>query len=421
MMSSSRLDEIAYMAGTVANPGVHLLALVVSINFLKPAELGILSTCALVPAYLSFAHLGVFTGLARQVPFSLGRGDEASAASLEAASEGLAWIQGILLALILLVAGGIWWLVDGFSLGPAALAATGMFVMNNTLAAHVDVALRGRDQFKRLAQVLWLNHALNVGSVALICRYGAWGVVARLVLSGLGGVAIRMALGAVRFRWGFAWAPWRELCRVGFPLMLSGAMFNLLVVSDRSVVAIMLDSEAVGIFALSGMILQGLQVLPQSLSMILFPKMAREFGRSQDPRRLRSFILKNLAFNCLTLLPLCALIYLGLPPLVERFLPGYRDGIEPARIACISACFWVYLGTGSVFGVTGQMRPYLAVLAGAIVVVWSLGALLIRLDFGLIGASWARFVGTGIIAVATVLMALTLTSRGKAPDGGGSR
>lgn len=409
-----RLDQIAFMTATVVNPGIHLFALVVSIKFLQPEDLGVLTNCALIPAYLSFAHLGVFTGLARQLPLNLGKGADDEAGWLEAASASLAWLQGGLLTLMVTGLALAWFVTGRGVLAGAALAATALLVLQNFVSTHVDVALRGRNDFKRLAQVLWLNHAISLATIILIWKLGAWGAVARIAIIGVFAIGVRLLLGTIPLRFKPDWERWKSLVRVGFPLMLSGALFNLLMVSDRSVVAILMDPTAVGLFALSGMLLQGLQVLPQSLSMILFPKMARDYGEHHDLRRLRPYIIQNLLFNLVTLLPLCALLYFGLEPLVERWFPSYRDGIEPAKIASLSACFWVYLGTGSVFGVSGHMRPYLTALFGAIAAVWLLGFVAIQLGHGLAGAAWARLIGTAGIAVFTIISALMLTRRNRA-------
>lgn len=193
--------------------------------------------------------------------------------------------------------------------------------------------------------------------------------------------------------------------------MLSGALFNLLVVSDRTLVSILFDAKSAGYFALSGMILQGMQVLPQSLSMIFFPQMAQCFGKYHSFEKLRPYVVKNLIFNAILLVPTSLILLILIGPLITKFLPAYIPGIEPARVACVSAILWVYLGTGSVFGVTGKMKWYLAALASSICIVWILGVALVTAGGGLMGASWARFIGTAIIATFTITYAFRFTAR----------
>ena len=405
------------MAAVLFGPAVHLLALVACIQRMEPSELGVLNNCALIPAYLSFAHLGVFTGLSRQLPLLLGQGEKESARALEMASSALAWLQGSVLAGgVLSLAVGLW-LVGSSGFRSAAMAATAATVLQTVVSSHVDVALRGKGDFKRLSLILWLTHAVNLGTLLFILKYGAWGAVVRLIISGLVGVLVRIVLGGIRIHWRPNWNSWVGLAKVGFPLMVSGALFNLLAVSDRSVVAMLMSDDAAGHFALAGMLLQGFQVVPQSLSMTLFPKMARAYGEHGDVGRLRPFITRNLVFNILTIIPLAWVVHLFVEPIVTSYFPAYVNGVEPAKMACFTAGLWIYLGTGSVFGVTGTMRAYLSVLATSVAVVWVLGGYFILNDYGLMGAAWARFAGTVLIASYTIWAAYRLTLKSGSHDG----
>jgi len=115
--------------------------------------------------------------------------------------------------------------------------------------------------------------------------------------------------------------------------------------------------------------------------------------------------------NAVTIVPLSLLCYFIIEPLVMHFFPVYQGGIGSAKIACLTCACWVYLGVGSVIGVTNRMYPYLIMMGFMLIIIWVLGWWLIRSGFGIEGAAWARFIGTFGLCLFTIGYAFYLTSR----------
>ena len=58
---------------------------------------------------------------------------------------------------------------------------------------------------------------------------------------------------------------------IGFPIMLSGYLGRLLMVADRSIIALYLDKESLGVYALSVFLIMAMIQVPRSFSLIFFP------------------------------------------------------------------------------------------------------------------------------------------------------
>jgi O-antigen/teichoic acid export membrane protein len=404
-----KLPELTYLAAVLANPAIHLLSIAVSIRYLSPEDMGILANCALIPLYLAFTHLGVFSGLARELPFARGRGDQVAATHLEYASLAFAWRIATVLAVAISTIGLTVVAIAATPLTGWAIAATGLVVWNQLIAAHVDVALRGRNEFSKLASILWTTNLINLATVPLIAQGGMLGAVIRLATTSVASIAIKMVLYDKKPRLTLDIAPLKHLARTGAPLLASGALFSVLVASDRTLVALTMPKDAAGQFALGALILQGFQVIPQSLSMVYFPRMAQHFGQDREKSGLRPYLIQNLIFNAVTLIPISCITYSSLQWIIPNYFPKYLPGLEAAKVSCLTAMLWVYLGSGSVFGVTGHMRGYLTGLAASIGVVYIVGGAAILAGFGLMGAAWARFVGTALTASYTLYSAFRMT------------
>ena len=406
-----RKGEVMSMAGVVGSPLVGLLAGVVTVRHLTPEQVGALNIAALWPAYLGFLHFGTLTGMARQLPLSIGAGDEKNARHILGITTSIVWRTSALGALTcLFLSWYLGWRNHDELLG-LALMVGAITVLSNNYVLQVDTALRSYGRFQRYGVNQMLSNLVGLLSLPLVVVQGALGAVGRLAIVGVAAIVTRSGTGFLQSSEKLNWREIRQLCSVGFPLLISGMFFTYLMMADRSIVALMLSRAEIGYFSLSAIIVNSLQFLPQALSMIVFPKMARVYGASHDPRALRPYVLKTLWLNLLTLLPISLGAYALLPYAIQNYFPAYVAGIRAGQIACLTSVFWVYLGMGSVFGVMNRMRAYLTVLAVSIGLVWGGGYVLISRGYGIEGAALARLLATMLICAFTIWYSLRLTGQ----------
>ena len=254
------------------------------------------------------------------------------------------------------------------------------------------------------------SSAISLITCILIPLAGAKGAVARGVLTSVGSIAVRLRTGIWRTDGNWDWKELRALAKTGFPLLISGTLVSLMMVSDRTVVAIMLSHRDLGEIALAALIVNSMTLIPISLSVVLFPKIARAYGEHRSRRRLRRFVWISLLYNATMLIPISALAYFLIGPIVENYFPKYAPGLPAARLACITCVFWVYMGVGSVIGVINRMTGYLCLFAFCLLLMYGLAAVLIHLGYGIIGATWARLIGTILMCIFTIGYSLYMTA-----------
>jgi O-antigen/teichoic acid export membrane protein len=413
--------EVLFACGMVTAPVAGLLGGIISAHYLDPAEMGVFNTVALIPAYIGFLHLGVFSGLSRNFPLERGAGHVDKADELMRASGAVATLVGGIGAVICLALTVWYWLTGGDSLLVWAMAATTLPVFAGPLMSHVDTALRGLLEFRRLGWIMIASNGVSALASGLIIVYGAIGGVWRVVIGALLPLFFRFKCGVWNWKWKLNWPATRELMKVGFPMLLSATFFSFLMVADRSVVVAMMSKKDVGHFALAGMIVTSMQALPQSLAMALFPRMARHYGQHRSSRALRRYLIINLVYNVVMLVPLSLACYWLVDPLVRHFFPAYITGIPAAKIACLTGICWIYLGVGSVIGIVNRMTPYLIAMVVSLGVVWGLGIYLIKHGYGIEGAAWARFFGTLVLCIFTIGYSWYLTMIDIHPPASGDR
>ncbi|MGE4179016.1 MAG: lipopolysaccharide biosynthesis protein [Limisphaerales bacterium] len=408
-LTASKRAQLVFALGTWMRPFVGVLGGIVTIHYLSPTQVGILNTAALAPPFLAFLQLGVISGVNRDLPFLRGSGNERGADALQEnaiAAANLIAVAGFLLCAV--IAAAAWFTSDTPSLA-LALACTCILVGAAPISLLVDSILRGRQRFADLGPLLIAHNVANIAALVLIPFLGFLGGVLRPAVDGLAGIVLRLR----KVRWVFRLNPDKAACvslaRSGFPLMVSASLFGLLAVSDRTVVAFLRSPAEVGQLALATVLVNGLSTLPQSLSLLLFPRIAKDYGAHRDPSRLRRYVWLSLAANLAMLIPGSLLGWLLLEWVVPTYFPAYSPGLPAARVACAAGCLWVYIGVGSVLGVLQRMPWYLASMALSLGIVWALGAFALKSGWGIDSAVWARAAGTTLHGAFTVAYALFVT------------
>ncbi|MBL9175246.1 MAG: oligosaccharide flippase family protein [Verrucomicrobiales bacterium] len=412
-----RQGEILAAFAMFTGPAVNLVYGILVVRNLDPEMAGLISNASLLPVYLTFLHFGVLNGMQRELPYALGARNTARAEKILQLTTKVSRLAGLVGALVCVGAGIITLLLHKPALLAVAYFGSAFGALAYQMNFQVDTGLRAENRFLRQGLAVISTNAISLISCILIPLAGAKGAIARGVLASIGSIVVRLRTGVWREGGSWDWAELRALARTGLPLLISGTLVSLMMVSDRTVVAIMLSHRDLGEIALAALIVNSMTLFPVSLSVVLFPKIARAYGEHRSRRKLRRFVWISLVYNAATLIPISALAYFLIGPIVETYFPKYIPGLPAARLACVTCVFWVYMGVGSVIGVINRMTGYLCVFAVCLLMMYGLAAVLIHLGYGIIGATWARLVGTVLMCICTITYSIYLTSEDDKPEG----
>ena len=395
---------VALLSSVIALGGNLLAARVVD-----PADMGIIMRLMLVQNYLALLHLGVFSGLQRNVPLELGRGDEQRLDRQVAASWWMArWTALVGLAVGAGVVGVVLWLRLPMLHFWAAMAMTSTLVCL-PFTTHFDVLYRSLRQFRRATWVMSVGAGLSALACLLPLWWGAMGLAGRYFFT---------ALAVLAPRW---WGNPRpvvvpmdrptlgELIRIGFPIMVCSQLGGLFNVADRSVVAARMSEADLGMFQLASLVATGLQVLPNTLGMILLPRVARRYGETSDPASLRKFVWQGALVGLAAIAPAVLFFYFGMGTLARVFCPKYLPGVPAAEITCLSMLTFAASGVGAVITTLRGNTGLILVTGTGLALVWLGGWLAISAGAGIVGVAWVRFWAQCFYAAGMVGLAIWLT------------
>ena len=95
----------------------------------------------------------------------------------------------------------------------------------------------------------------------------------------------------------------------------------------------------VGLFAPAIAVKNGIQALPMAINQYISPRLSQSLGESGDPRKLWSLSWRATGATCLAMVPVVAIGWFVIPPLIESFFPKYTESIEPAQLLLLSGLF----------------------------------------------------------------------------------
>jgi O-antigen/teichoic acid export membrane protein len=407
-------EFVAFSSSTLALQVSRLAVALVVARWVGPAEFGIWNAFNLLLLYGALITLGTPNGMSRDVPLLTGAGDQAAAQRTVDVTSSFVFASGLVAGVLISLAGAS-------GLAPAAyrsaLLAMGLLFFGQQIYTFLQMWLRCRIQFHlmSLQQVVYAaTFPLVVLPLAKAWHVPGFIVGQALVALALGLFIVRTARFRATLTW--RWPDLRSLIAVGFPIMIAGVLYGLLISVDRWVILTFLDVEALGHYSLAIICVGVLGLLPSVISQQMYPRMAYRYGATRDERSLWPLVLRQSAAGTAVTLPVLALVYLALPTLVTHFMPAYAPGLIPARILLIGLAFIPLAGgVGNFLNTVGRQVTYMIVQGCAVAINLCLDLLFVKLGWGLIGVATGASITYALYSLGMSLVGLIIIFRHREP------
>lgn len=320
-----------FAGGNLVSALLKMLAGFLTAKLIDPATLGLFNGLGLSRQYAQFLLVGVGPGMNRELAFYRGADDEQKVQ--EFASTALFYLvtAGTVVSLVL---GGIG-IYSLFSKGGGQIAAGWMTYAVVVPLSIIEVYMLGVfrvfDAFGRLATARVLMSLLLLAGLVFVYFFGFYGLCLRLLISSV----LFMTL-----LW--HWCPYRvkpswngpgfvELLKTGLPIWAANQVENLWDVLNSTLILKALGPEGFGLFAIARMAAESLRQLPSALQQVLQPRMAAKYGQSGDlGDSYRPLLIPALIVGTV-FIPVAAVGWYLIPPVINSMLPKYAGGIEAAQ------------------------------------------------------------------------------------------
>jgi O-antigen/teichoic acid export membrane protein len=383
-------ETLLYTSSNVVLAAATFLGSFVCARLLAPQQLGAFQTAQLLVTYLGFLPLGVFNGFNRHYPYLLGKGDPKAAALLSRTGYSVARVTAAIAAILAIGQLFFFWKTSGDpALILAAVAVVPLAALSqiNSLQSAI---LTGRQSFGWVARAQFLLAFVTLALLPLVWKFTVPGQCVRLVVIAAVAWILYLFKTSDARRWHWDSRAILELIKIGMPILAIGYLYQVFSVADRTLVAWVKGTEAVGHYALAGLAIAAVQIVYLPLIVATYSKANHAYGRSQSLASLIHPTKRFLLLISISAVPLAVLIYFCLPVFVPWLLPKYVAGIRAGQIACIASVAFCYCGTAFVFNVTRHNLPYGLIVACGLAAFFLIGFLTPAKDLTLERVAWLR-------------------------------
>jgi O-antigen/teichoic acid export membrane protein len=351
-----------FAAGNMIVLAMRFVNTFLTARLVEPYLLGIFNSSLLAVSYAGILQLGVLNGLNRELPYEMGRGDHSRAEELTAAAEAWAILVSAV-AFIALAAVSIWYLVaaDPRRASAFAVAAVGgIYLLYGQL--YLQTTYRTRGDFRKLVLILITDAVMNVFGLALLLAAPFKGLCIRSVAATVISGALLWSFRPVRVRPRWHRAHLVHLLKVGAPIYGVGQLYALWPTINGTLIAARLGASSFGMYAVALMVATGVGVITSSVSQVVYPRMAEDYGRTHDAAAALRPAFKMTAAIAVILGTACVAGWCALPFLIRTVLPKYTGGIAAAQWSLAASALAVLGLPCSIFPVVRRLGMYTAAL-----------------------------------------------------------
>ena len=408
------------VGGNMVSMVLRMAAGMLQGRLVMPATLGLFTGIGLSLRYAPFLQLGILDGLYRELPYHIGRGDRPRAEALASAAQAWALTVGSLYALVLLVIGA-WNLAHGRGWMAAGWFTNAMLaVVFYYKTYYLQLTYRTAHDFSRLAL---MNVVESVGSLlllALVAWLNFYGLCLRALLTGALGTALLFVWRPIRVRPTWNFADLKHLLKIGLPIFGVGQLYAWWSVLNSTLVLKFAGVEGMGLYAMVMMANTAIDFIPSAVNQVVQPRMAERYGQTHRVGDLLRISWKPMVLTATGLVPVVAVAWWLVPPVVRFLIPAYAAAIPAMRWGLLFPLASSFYPMAGIFQIVRRQDLYGVALGISMVLYVAVQLWMIRDGVSLSAFPQAMLVGRALFAILCTVFALALRRRERAalPPGG---
>ena len=406
MRSSYLFDLFKMYSATLGTRIINMLGSLVTARILGPTNQGFSKSVELIQSYYPASSAGTTNGMSRNLAMAYGQKDEQKAKQIINTTFVSLFSLPLLVTTVCLAFPLIGSLDTLTSLA-FETAAVASFL---SLATNINTRiLNAQLKFGTYAKIgILTSIAGTIISVVFVYLFSIEGRLWANVISIVVGFAISMVYVRHKYRFELNLGELRALLKIGFPIMVVGLTYALLLGIDRWIILLFLSLADLGYYSIAITFSQFISGITEALSEITYQRLNRRYGETLDPRDLFAVAAPPSQLLSLVLPYLIGMLVIWLPLLVHIALPKFQPGVTAAQIYIFGT--FIYGLSINVLNTISRQKIYFALQVVMIVVNSLLGYVLVK-HFGLIGVAIATSISFFVYSILLTLVSLRIMGK----------
>lgn len=310
---------------------LRIFAGFIVVRLLEPKLYGEFTGVGVYMGYVLLGHGGVLNGLSREMPYEFGKKNDQYAKELASSAFSLSVILSSLTIIGFLVIGLYQLSLDKILIGVIYLSYSiigGLRLLNTQFLPRLY--FRNKD-FNNLSKQ---NLKIGIGNfltVILVYFWGIYGLIFRTIIVATYQFALLFHNKPFKLQFIYKIKHLKKLFKTGFPIFFVGQINPLWTTVLNNIVFLVGGPQNMGLYALSLIVQNGLNIIPSAFSSVIYPRMTMMLSEGVETKLILKKNFLPMVFQFVITLFIVSIAVLILPPLIRHFLPKYSDGIKAAQ------------------------------------------------------------------------------------------
>ena len=357
----------SFGTATFLSAGLSFIVGVLTRNMLGPEQYGYWLTVSMLFSFVPLFQLGTANAMNREVPFYLARKDYNRVREIKNLTLSFIFTLPLILVVMFFIISGLLFFIDisyEYQIGFLLASFISFFIF---LSTYVEMYYKSEQNF-RMASKLVSVKSVSQSLITLLFIYfiGYEGLYIGMLLA----LIIEVIMGRKSFqgfKFQFDLNKYKKLIETGFPILLVGLIWSILIASDRLIITIFMTPEDLGNYGVGMLIFNSMMLLPQVIGQVLYPKIV-ELVSKEKYDEIKRFYWKVNKILAVTVGLIVVVGYFLFPIFVNYFMPDYKEGVKAGQILILGIYPLTLVGfAANYFNATYKQKIYINILVLIIV------------------------------------------------------
>lgn len=367
-------------SATLLNAILTFLVGILTRNLLGPEQYGYWLIVSLIFTFAPILQLGTLNAMNREIPYFIARSNFTRIKEIRELTYSFIFRFPFILVIIMFVISIILLFSNLEYEYKIGLLMASVIAFLSFISGYVETYYKSEQNFKiasRLISIRIISQA--VITLVLVYLLGYTGLYFGMFFSFIIEIMLGKKIIPKSIK-RYSLNDYKDLIRIGFPILVVGLVWNIMIATDRIIISFFLTPEDLGNYGIGMLVFSAMMLFPQVLSQVFYPKIVQLVSLKEFSKIKKYYWKVNILLAVIMLL-IVSIVYFLMPFFIKWFMPEYVEGIKATQILLIGIYPLTLVNlAANYFNSTNNQKPYLIIQVVTIVLNILLSVLFLEIN-----------------------------------------
>lgn len=303
-------------------------------NILGPEQYGYYLTISLAFTFIPLFQLGTLNAMNREVPFYLARHDQKKVEEIRSLTFSFQFTLPLTATVLFLMTAVCLFFFDVDSEYQSGILLTAFVSFFLFLSGYVEMYYKSEQNFRVASRLMFIKSiSQSILTLILVIWMGYNGLYIGMLVA----LIVEVYIGRKSFKdaqYIYNKKKYQELIKTGFPILLVGIVWSIVIAIDRLIIAITMSTKDLGNYGVGMLIFSSMMLLPQIIGNVMYPKIV-ELVSLKEYEKIKKYFWKTNIFLAIAMLLIIIIAFFTVPFFITSFMPQYIESVRAAQFLII--------------------------------------------------------------------------------------